>query len=106
MITDDKPTSPDPEPLGPALEEAHRHAVRAATAGLRDAALASVRLTGPGVPMLAEAAVSSATPFLRSPLLARMSSVLRLHPPGGDSHGQCSTCQVPAPCDTSRAAQW
>jgi hypothetical protein len=105
MTTDDT-TRAAADSLAAALEEAHRHAVRAATAGLQDAGLLGLRLCGPGVPMLAEAAVSSATPFLRSPLLARMSSVLRLHPPGGDAHGRCATCQVPAPCETSRAARW
>jgi hypothetical protein len=94
------------QPLAPVLEEAHRHAVRAATAGLQDAGLAHLRLTGPGVPALAEAAVSSATPFLRGPLLARMSTVLLLHPPGGHGGGRCSTCRTSAPCATSRAAQW
>jgi hypothetical protein len=93
-------------PLAPILEEAHRHAVRAATAGLQDAGPAHLRLTGPGVPALAEAAVSSATPFLRCPLLAPMTSVLPLHPPGGHGGGRCSTCRTPAPCATSRAAQW
>jgi hypothetical protein len=106
VTTEGVPTLPTTRPLAPALEAAHRHAVRAATAGLQDAGLAGLRLTGPGVPALAEAAVSSATPFLRSPLLARISGVLRLHPPGGNADGECSTCHVEAPCATSRAAQW
>ena len=92
--------------LGAALEQAHDLGVRAATAGLQDAGLAALRLTGPGVPLLAEAAVSSATPFLRAPLLARMSAVQRLHPQLGGGDGTCPSCHVPAPCETSRAVQW
>lgn len=84
------------------LEQAHQRGVGAATAGLRDAALGALRLRGPGVPTLAEAAVSSATPFLRAPLLARISRAVLLHPPAGDGGGRCPTCRVPAPCDTAR----
>jgi glycosyltransferase involved in cell wall biosynthesis len=85
------------------LEVAHIHATAAAVAGLQDPALASIRLAGPAVPELAEAAVSSATPFLRAPLLARVSAALLLHPHSGDEFGQCLTCRVPAPCPTARA---
>lgn len=84
------------------LESAHRQAVTAAGHGLRDAGLGSLRLTGPGVPLLAEAAVSSATPFLRAPLLSRIFNALRMHPARGDDAGCCLTCQVPAPCATAR----
>ncbi len=94
------------EGLGSALEHAHALGVGAATAGLQDAALGGLRLTGPGVPVLAQAAVSSATPFLRAPLLARMSAVQLLHPAAGSSSGSCPTCHTPAPCETSRAVQW
>ena len=86
-----------PTPLGAVLEQAHVHAVAAATAGLQDAGLGPVRLTGSAVPVLADAAVSSATPFVRAPLLARLSRVRLLHPTGGD---RCPTCGVPAPCPT------
>jgi hypothetical protein len=85
-----------------ALEDAHRLGVRAATAGLRDAALGPLRLSGPAVPVLAEAALSSATPFLRAPLLARISAALLHHPPSGDGDGQCPTCGTPAPCATAK----
>jgi hypothetical protein len=84
------------------LEAAHRQAVLAAGHGLQDAGLGPLRLTGAGVPLLAEAAVSSATPFLRAPLLSRIFKALRIHPVSGDADGQCPTCQVPAPCATAR----
>jgi hypothetical protein len=54
------------------LEEAHAKGVRAAASGLADPALDALRLAGPAVRTLAEAAVSSATPFLGAPLLARI----------------------------------
>ena len=92
--------------LGPDLEAAHRSGVQAASCGLRDAGLGALRLTGPGVVVLAEAAVTSATPFLRSPLLARISAVTRLHPSWGDENGCCPTCGGSAPCATSRALGW
>jgi hypothetical protein len=92
--------------LSTVLEQAHRSGVSAATVGLQDAGLGELRLTGPGVATLAEAAVSSATPFLRAPLLARMSAVLLLHPVRGDASGRCPTCQTEAPCQTSRAVHW
>jgi hypothetical protein len=79
-------------------ETAHRHAIRAATEGLRDAALGPLRLTGPGVPVLAEAAVSSATPFLRAPLLARIADALRLHVA---ADGACAECRRAYPCPTA-----
>lgn len=83
------------------LEQAHGRAVRAATAGVQDAALGTVRLSGPDVPEIAEAAVSSATPFLRAPLLARISRVRMLHPDRPAS-GLCPTCGVDAPCTTAK----
>jgi hypothetical protein len=83
------------------LESAHGPAAAAAAAGLRDAALGRSRLTGGAVAQLADAAVSSATPFLRAPLLARLSVVARLHPPTGDERGLCPTCGEPAPCQTA-----
>ena len=88
-----------------ALEQAHRYGVGAAEAGLRDAALGPLRLTGPGVPLLADAAVTSATPFLRAPLLARISAALLLHPAAGEDSGACPTCGGPAPCATAVALQ-
>lgn len=84
------------------LERAHWLGVGAATAGLQDAALGPARLVGPGVSTLAEAAVSSATPFLRAPLLGRIHRATRLHP-NDSSDTLCPTCGVPAPCDTARA---
>ncbi len=50
---------------------------------------------------LAEAAVSSATPFLWAPLLARIADSLALHSPADG--GPCPTCDVPAPCPTALA---
>ena len=82
------------------LDDAHAKAAGAAAAGLADSALGPLRLSGPGVDELAEAAVSSATPFLRAPLLARMHAVRRLHP---DVDGTCPSCGVPAPCPTAVA---
>ena len=90
-----------PTALAADLERAHGHAVGAAIAGLQDAGLGALRLTGAAVPVLADAAVSSATPFLRAPLLARLSRVRLLHPPRGDE-GRCPSCAVPAPCPTAR----
>ncbi|NKX54032.1 hypothetical protein [Arthrobacter mobilis] len=87
------------------LESAHGRGVGAAIAGMQDPALGSVRLTGSAVAVLADAAVTSATPFLRAPLLARLSHVLVLHPPAGDTGGDCTTCGTPAPCPTARAVQ-
>jgi hypothetical protein len=86
--------------LATELEQAHAYGVGAAVAGLQDAGLGPVRLTGTAVPVLAEAAVSSATPFLRAPLLSRLSRVRLLHPPGGID-GSCPSCRVPAPCPTA-----
>ncbi|MBB2922782.1 hypothetical protein [Cellulomonas cellasea] len=85
------------------LEVAHRDAVGAASAGLQDAGLGPVRLTGTAVPLLADAAVTSATPFVRAPLLARLSRVRRLHSPSPASGPDlCPTCRVPAPCPTTK----
>jgi hypothetical protein len=82
------------------LEQAHGYAVGAASAGLQDAGLGALRLTGAAVPVLADAAVTSATPFLRAPLLARLSRVRLLHPEQSDD-GRCPSCAVPAPCPTA-----
>ena len=87
--------------LGADLEVAHGYGVRAASAGLQDPALGPLRLTGPGTALLAEAAVTSATPFLRAPLLARVSEALTLHPPAGDPGGDCPSCGIAAPCPTA-----
>jgi hypothetical protein len=83
------------------LERAHVSGVAAARAGMSDAALGSGRLTGPGVEALADAAVSSATPYLRAPLLARISAAQLLHPIRGDEDAHCPACRVPAPCPTA-----
>jgi hypothetical protein len=91
-------------PLAADLEQAHRYATGAAVAGLRDAGLGALRLSGDGVPVLAEAAVSSATPFLRAPLLSRLSRVRLLHPRTGVD-GRCPSCAVPAPCPTAREVE-
>jgi hypothetical protein len=88
------------------LERAHAHGVQAAIAGLSDAALGSIRLAGSGVPRLAEAAVTSATPYLRAPILSRISAALRLHPPGGESDDSCPTCGTAVPCATAQALTW
>jgi hypothetical protein len=88
--------------LATEMESAHRLGVGAATAGLQDAALGAARLTGVGVQVLAEAAVSSATPFLRAPLLGRMYRAGRLHPVDRDS-ALCPSCGTPTPCETALA---
>lgn len=85
------------------LELAHHQGAGAAMAGLADPGLGDMRLSGPNVAHLAHAAVSSATPFLRAPLLARASAALLLHPVAGDEHGACPTCGTAAPCATAVA---
>jgi hypothetical protein len=87
------------------LDRAHDNGVQAAVAGLQDPGLGGARLTGSAVPTLAEAAISSATPFLRAPLLSRLSAALRLHPPTGHD-GRCPSCREPAPCRTAKELQW
>ena len=82
------------------LEQAHRDGVGAGMAGLQDPSLGARRLCGPAVPALAEAAISSATPFLRAPLLGRISAALLLH---SAPDGWCPTCVVAAPCPTVQA---
>jgi hypothetical protein len=86
-------------PLAADLEQAHAYAVGAASAGLQDAGLGPVRLSGTAVPLLADAAVTSATPFLRAPLLSRLSRVQRLHT-AVSPELECPTCHVPSPCET------
>jgi hypothetical protein len=88
------------------LESAHARGVGAAAAGLQDPGLGPLRLVGAAVPTLADAAVTSATPFLRAPLLARISAALRLHPPAGDEDQHCPTCAEPAPCPTAAVLRW
>jgi hypothetical protein len=96
-------TARDSRPaLGADLERAHRQGVHAAVNGLQDAALGAARLIGAGVGPLAEAAVTSATPFLRAPLLGRISAALALHPPYGAEDGRCPTCAAVAPCATAQ----
>jgi hypothetical protein len=90
-------------PLAAELERAHAHGVDAASAGLQDAGLGAARLTGSAVPVLAEAAVTSATPFLRAPLLSRLHRVRRLHTPTA-ADALCPQCRVPAPCPTLQEA--
>jgi hypothetical protein len=87
------------------LDQAHDHGVQAAIAGLQDPGLGAVRLTGSAVPALAEAAISSATPFLRAPLLSRLSGAMRLHPPAVGAYRRCPTCQEPTPCRTAKELQ-
>jgi hypothetical protein len=77
--------------------------VDAASAGLADAALGPLRLTGAGVGELAEAAVSSATPFVRAPLLSRLQAAAALHPQPADGAVTCPSCGVPTPCPTALA---
>jgi hypothetical protein len=88
------------------LERAHGMAAGAAAAGMADAALGELRHRGDGIDALALAAVTSATPFLRAPLLARLSAAAMLHPGAGDADGLCPTCGVPAPCPTALALGW
>jgi glycosyltransferase involved in cell wall biosynthesis/beta-glucosidase/6-phospho-beta-glucosidase/beta-galactosidase len=84
-------------------DPSHRNATLAAAEGLQDAALGGARLAGPLVHTLADAAVASATPFVRAPLLARLAEVKRLHPHAGDATGRCPVCTVTAPCPTAVA---
>jgi hypothetical protein len=100
------PLPPAPTPARAQLEQAHARAVRAAVSGMSDAALGRLRLAGSGVPRLAEAAVTSATPYLRAPILSRVSAALRLHPPGGETDECCPTCGTVVPCETARALAW
>ncbi|MCU1689937.1 MAG: hypothetical protein JWN20_1865 [Jatrophihabitantaceae bacterium] len=93
-----------PSRLARDLDAAHRPAVGAAAAGLQDAALGRTRLTGPGVATLADAAVTSATPFLRAPLLSRLSAARRLHE--ADETGRCPSCRCAAPCPTTAVIAW
>jgi hypothetical protein len=86
-------------PLAAELEQAHVYGVGAASAGLQDAGLGPTRLTGTAVPVLADAAVTSATPFLRAPLLSRLHRVRVLHTPGV-ADAPCPECRVPSPCPT------
>ena len=99
-------TGPALTPARAQLEQAHSRAVVAAVAGMSDAALGPLRLAGTGVPRLAEAAVTSATPFLRAPILGRLSAALRLHPPGGEANDSCPTCGTVVPCETAQALAW
>lgn len=99
-------TAPQVSSLSHDTDIAHTLAVAAATAGLSDSALGGIRLSGPHVETLADAAVASATPFLRAPLLARLAEVRLLHPLHGDTHGVCPSCQSLSPCLTARAVQW
>jgi hypothetical protein len=89
-----------PAPLTTALDLAHERAVRAAANGLADPGLGDRRLQGPDTDVLAEAAVTSATPYLRAPLLARVSAVLNLHSVDADPGQDCAACGSPAPCPT------
>jgi hypothetical protein len=95
-----------PTALARELEQAHVYGVGAAVAGLQDAALGSLRLSGSGVARLADAAVTSATPFVRAPLHGRISAALLLHPPAGDEDGRCRTCGAAAPCETAQVLKW
>lgn len=91
--------------LAQQFSEAHIRAVAAASAGMRDASLGSMRLSG-NIEMLADAAVSSATPFLRAPLLHQLGRARRLHPYRGDASGSCPSCGVTSPCPTAQELQW
>lgn len=85
-----------------AADEAHRDAVVAAAEGLSDAGLGERRLSGEIVTDLADAAVTSATPFLRAPLLAAMHEALFLHQADGEPES-CTTCGTSYPCATVSA---
>jgi hypothetical protein len=102
----DTPRQPTLTALAVDLDRAHSSGVVAASAGLQDPALGATRLTGSAVETLAEAAVSSATPFLRAPLLSRLARVHRLHPSNARDDGLCPACGVPAPCDTALELRW
>src|SRR5690606_19498162 len=98
--------TPLSSPLVREFERAHVNASGAALAGMRDPALSDWRLDHPATTYLAEAAVSSATPYLRAPLLSRISAVQVLHPLAGADDGNCPTCHDPAPCSTAEALRW
>lgn len=85
-------------------EAAHPLAVGAAIEGMRDPALGAGRLSGPGIRLLADAAVTSATPFVRAPLLGLIHEALLLHGPASGTAGEdrCATCGTPDPCATVR----
>jgi hypothetical protein len=102
-VTDRRPPARWWPELAADLDQAHARAASAAAAGLADAALGPLRLSGSGVGPLAEAAVSSATPFLRAPLLARLSAVRALHPTDAELAVACPECGTPTPCPTARA---
>jgi hypothetical protein len=87
------------------LEEAHRRGVQAAVAGLCDTSLGEAQLAGTTAPLLAEAAVSSATPYLRAPLLGRLSAVSLLHGAGMETGTICPSCGQVSPCQTQAAIQ-
>jgi hypothetical protein len=106
MTTMATPAGWSPTPAQDELEAAHRRAVGAASTGLQDSHLGGLRLTGSGVAVLAETAVTSATPYLRAPLLGRMSAALLLHPPGGEPGEHCPTCGTPVPCATAQVLSW
>ena len=106
MTTDLAPPRTAATAASATLELAHTRAVRAAIAGLRDAALGPLRMAGSGVPVLAEAAVTSATPYLRAPILGLVSAALQLHPPGGNRTDSCPTCGTAVPCATAQALSW
>ena len=95
----------------PDLDGAHRLSVRAATEGVKDPSHRNRRLGVGGVPLAveaeAEAAVASATPYLRAPLLSRMGAATRLHPAsvGDGKLVLCPTCHVPGPCPTAQILQ-
>lgn len=92
-------------PLTRALDVAHARGVQAAIAGLSDAGLGEHRLEHQRVDLLADAAVTSATPYLRAPLLARLSAVLRLHSVDAEPGEPCTTCGAPSPCPTVEAVR-
>jgi hypothetical protein len=93
-------------PLTRDLDRAHGFGVSAAEAGLQDPGLGVMRLTGRNVHSLADAAVTSATPFLRAPLLSRLAGVRRLHSAASADGAECPSCRVPVPCPTAQELQW
>lgn len=85
---------------GAEAETYHSYAVGAAVEGMRDPGLGPHRIVGPGARRLAEAAVTSATPFVRAPVLAVISAAAALHAESDD--GRCGECRQPSPCRTAR----
>ena len=86
------------------LEQAHRRAVGAAATGLQEAHLGGLRLTGSGVPVLAETAVTSATPTCGRRCSAGVGGAAAA-PAGGEAEDRCPTCGTASPARPRRCCR-